>query len=210
MKQTRDMLVRLFSVSELRDLCLAMGFAPDDFPQGLSAFARELVLHIDRLDLWASFAKAAKEARPRADWSYLDARPAKETAAVVRPRPGQDGNDPAIPAAAAAAPKTLRQHAKALVYVLAALPDWDTEPERRAFLIANDLEGIEGGCELSGSRRDAALSLLSAILRFKDADPWFTADSLATLYEAAAATTGLFSAPKRAELEREATVLRQR
>ena len=91
-----------------------------------------------------------------------------------------------------------------------ALPDWDTEPERRAFLIANDLEGIEGGCELGGSRRDAALSLLSAILRFKDADPWFTADSLATLYEAAAVTTGLFSAPKRAELEREAVILRQR
>lgn len=200
MKRTRDLLVRYFGVEDLRDLCLALNVSPDIFPQTLSAFARELVLHVDRVDLWPVFAKAAKEMRPKVDWSHLDAR--LGSVVVAPPPPSQIGNIPAIT-------KTLRQHANALIHLLQALPDWETEPERRAFLVLNNLEGIEDGCNLGGSRRDSAASLMSAILRFKDADPQFTTDSLATLYEAAAAT-GLFSAPKRAELEREAAALRQR
>lgn len=199
MKRTRDLLVRHFSVEDLRDLCMALNVSPDTFPQTLSAFARELVLYVDRLDLWPVFAKAVKEVRPKVDWAYLNDQLGMS---VVQPQPAQIGNVPAIP-------KTLRQHAAALIHLLQALPDWETEPERRAFLVLNNLEGIEDGCNLGGSRRDSAASLMSAILRFKDADPQFTADSLATLYEAAAAT-GLFSAPKRVELEREAAALRQR
>lgn len=201
MKKTRDLLVRIFTVEDLRDLCMTLGVAPDDFPQTLSPFARELVLYVDRLNLWAAFAKAAKEMRPRADWSHLDARSGAAT--VTQASPQLVGNVPDIPKT-----RTLRQHAKALIDLLAALPDWETEPERRAFLVLNNLESIEDGCALGGSRKDAASSLVSAILRFKDADPWFMADTLATLYEAAAAT-GLFSALKRAELEREAAALRQ-
>lgn len=207
MKQTRDLLVRLFSVSDLRDLCQAMRLEPDDFPQTLSAFARELVLHVDRLDLWASFAAAVREARPRADWSYLDVRlgvPAPLPQPQQLPSADNSGNVPEIAAA-----KTLRRHATALINILVSLPDWDAESDRRDFLVLNNLEAIEGGCNLRGSRRDAALSLLSAILRFRNSDPRFVADSLATLYETAAAT-GIFSALKQAELEREAATLRQR
>lgn len=197
------MLVRLFSVDELRDLCLALDVPHEDFPQARSSFARELVLYIDRMDMWAKFAQVARGMRPQADWSYLDSHLVVSAAPAVQTPPPlvvNSGNVPAI--------KTLRQHATVLINLLVALPDWDAESDRRDFLVLTNLEAIEGGCDLGGSRRDAALSLLSAILRFKNSDPRFVADSMATLYETAAAT-GVFSTAKQAELEQEAAALRQ-
>ena len=203
LRTTRDRLIRSFNVDELRDLCLLLGLSSDNFPPTLSAFARDLTLYIHRAGMWAEFAEAVKGMRPSVDWSYINT--SGSAAAQPAAQPAVSGKLPEEEKPQ----KTARQHAGILIDLLAALPEWDTEPERRAFLVVNNLQGIEDGCDLHGSRRDAAVSLMSAILRFNEADPWFVSDSFAALYDAAA-TTGLFSAPKRVELAREAAALRQR
>jgi hypothetical protein len=196
MKKTRDLLIRHFNVDDLRDLCFRMSIYADQFPQTLHAFTRELVLYIDRNELWDKLLVVAAEMRPKVDWSYLENYQNRSIPAPIEP------GDVAAPSG-----RNFREHAAILIDLLTIMPGWEEESNRYSFLMLNGMEGFEQGVELEGSRRDAAVNLLAAILRFQGSDPQFVAETCANLYTALAAT-GLFSYAKRREFVAEAAALR--
>lgn len=196
MKKTRDLLIRHFNVDDLRDLCFRMSIYADQFPQTLHAFTRELVLYIDRNELWDKLLVVANEMRPKVDWSYLEAY--QKTGQAAELGPG---------VVAAVTEKSFREHASILIDLLTIMPGWEEESNRHSFLLLNGMQGFEEGVDLDGSRRDAAANLLAAILRFQGSDPQFVAETCANLY-AALAATGLFSFAKRREFAAEANALR--
>ncbi|MCB9435230.1 MAG: hypothetical protein H6668_24980 [Ardenticatenaceae bacterium] len=63
--QLRDWLVDHFSVEEMRDVCAELGIRSDEFPQTLSAMAREMVEYCERRQRLSELAGAVRRARPQ-------------------------------------------------------------------------------------------------------------------------------------------------
>lgn len=207
MKQTRDMLVRHFSLEDLRDLAFQMGIFPDTFPQTLSPFARELVLYVVRNEMWGRLLREGKVMRPSIDWSGVEAHANREAGNVPEHSAGgsqaqADPNPLPLPIVV-----DFQVHAARLIDLIASLPDWETAAERQDWVVLHGLRLMGQGVDFGGTRREAASRLITAILLFETSDPGFVAESFAAIYSAII-DSGLLSAPKRRLLTREAQTLR--
>lgn len=208
MKKTRDILVRHFGLEDLRDLSFSMGVFPDSFPQTVSPFARELVLHVSRNQMWRIFLREAKAMRPSLDWSHVEAHARREAGNIPEEEAKpQEPSDPAPVPLPIVAIVDFQVHASRLIDLIASLPEWETAAERQDWVVRGGLRLMGQGIDFGGTRREAASRFITAVLLFEGIDPGFVAETFAAVYDAIV-ESGLFSAPKRKLLASEAQTLR--
>lgn len=133
-----------FDSNELEDLAFALGVSFDDLKGNTrSAKARELAQFLNRRSMMDKLQEVGPQKRPELDWDAVFGGP---PSTVLKPPPGITGAELA-----------------AVAQVVAALPDFAAQVDRRNMLFTAGVSHLAGGVDLTGPERTVSLRVLNQL-----------------------------------------------